>query len=223
MRLRKLFYYLNVVFILSLCFSASSVFAEEKKDEKPSSIIAIPKEKKEENLSPQIKALQKQQEILRKDYEAKKSTLQEALQKILATQKEGTNNPTRQDLIKANQEEQDKVRKVFQEELRKLQAQERKLRLGRESLERPSLGGAQVKVYKEAVNEKQKRLDFQKRKEEQDKILRLDREQEKPRFQPKPVVTKPAAPTPSSTGSQSTGSQSQSVTPNFIPPKNLNY
>ena len=163
MPLRKLIYCLFLFLGLS-CLLAVSVFAEEKK------VIA-----KKEDHSAEIKAFQEQQQKAKADFELKKKELQEELQKILKNYKDGK---LPQELIKANNQKQEELRKSFQDQMRKLQAQERKLRLGRETLDRPLWGGKQVEVYNKALDEKQKRLEFQKRREAQDQILRRDRQEE---------------------------------------------
>ena len=124
--------------------------------------LAAAEETKQDN-SAKIKDLQNQQQKIRVDYEQNKKDIQSRLQKVLTDYKEEPGNPTRQDLVKENNKKQDELRVSFQKELRKLQTQERKLRLGRESLERPNLGGKQAAVYSGALTEKQKRLDLQKR------------------------------------------------------------
>ena len=197
---------------LIFCLAPSIVSAEEKKE--PGVAVA-----KKEKVSPQVKELQDQQQKLRLDYEKNKKDLHAQMKDTIKNFKEETGQPTLQDIVKANNKKQDELRSSFQDELRKLQAQERKLRLGRESVERPELSGKQGAVYKKALTEKERRLEFQKRRQEQDKVLQRDRGQDnQPRSLPRPVVPSSPVPSPSTTVPKSTVPASDSTT-ETTPPK----
>lgn len=162
--------FISAVLGLSLCLGIPMAAAEDDKKENVS-------EKKKEDIAPQLKLLQQQQHMIRSDYEEKKKRLNEQLQAELEKFQEESGKLTRQDIVKENNKKQEELRNKFQEEFRKLQVQERKLRLGRETLERPDItGGKQAEVYGEALTDKQKRLNLQKRREAQDRFLMEDRQ-----------------------------------------------
>ena len=135
-------------------------------------------EKTEEKPSP-LKIVQDQQQRIFKEFEQKKKDLQDEIQKALKDYQEQAGAPTRQQLINENKEKQEKLRQWFREETRHLQAAERKIRFGRESLERPMFESGQPakgQTPKENLDDRQKRADLKRRIEDQDKLFMKNNE-----------------------------------------------
>ena len=180
--------YKVLIILLTALFCGSISFSAN--EEKAKSEIKPP-----EVNSAALQAILNEQQKVRTDYEEKRKDLQAQLQTALKDFKEEVDKPTRQDIIKENNQKQEELRESFKEQYRKLQAQERKLRFGRETLERPMFT-EKTAPGKKITPEKQRRLDFQKRKEEQDRILNRNYEPE-PQSGPSQALPLPLSPTPS--------------------------
>jgi hypothetical protein len=166
--------------------------------ETPPAKVETPQAKEE--TSSKLKDVQQRQQKVREDYEQKRKDLQAKLQQTLTNYKDEDGKPNRSDLIKQNNEEQEELRKWFQEETRKLQAEERKIRLGRETLQRPDMIQNANPVPTAPVNEedaRDQRMDLRQKIQEQNRLLEQDRireEQEEQANRPQPVPTpKPEA------------------------------